>query len=375
MAYPFSIKIPENWQQLYDLFTAFYDVSLRNDDRASWLSDRTSGMIPFYQSLNGQALSSSGYTLGTSFSYRWGPSFMVMHEFVSRMFAAKSYQYDDWLKARSATILVKKLSVDDSKTIVDPGVIYQDPVFKAYELINLNANDARGFKRMMGSICSSIENGCLILSPSVVQVIYDFVTLRDCFLSILNDFNVDLILTYESVCPDLWLKLKDSKLPGLRNQMRCWNGGATFYTCSAGNVHWVDMLADVKTEDDGSLSSYDIWNYEQNFYWYHNDDMCQINDYKLCDCGMVRRDGSCPTRKKDEHEAIKELYSFWPVLFSIIVDPLVVKLQSCYVPNSDVLEKVRSLFDVVMVDWIPYVELYRGKLRRLVFSNSCRPVE
>lgn len=73
------------------------------------------------------------------------------------------------------------------------------------------------------------------------------------------------------------------------DHMRCWDGGASFFTCRDGNYHLMDNLS--WCEDvDGRLVSTDYFNFSSPFVRYWNGDVCSIGEYyQRCDCGRLYR--------------------------------------------------------------------------------------
>ena len=74
------------------------------------------------------------------------------------------------------------------------------------------------------------------------------------------------------------------------DHMRCWDGGASFFTCREGNLHLMDNLS--WCEDiDGRLISTDFFNFSSPFVRYWNGDICLVGDvYSRCECGRLCRD-------------------------------------------------------------------------------------
>lgn len=73
------------------------------------------------------------------------------------------------------------------------------------------------------------------------------------------------------------------------DHMRCWDGGASFFTCRHGNYHLLDNLS--WCEDvDGKLVSTDYFSLPCPFVRYWNGDFCRITDtYSRCGCGRLYR--------------------------------------------------------------------------------------
>lgn len=83
-------------------------------------------------------------------------------------------------------------------------------------------------------------------------------------------------------------------LDGLANSvcdhMRCWDGGATFFTCKHLNYHLLDNLSWCE-EVEGKLVSTDYFSLPSPFVRYWNGDFCRITDrYERCECGRLYRD-------------------------------------------------------------------------------------
>jgi hypothetical protein len=74
------------------------------------------------------------------------------------------------------------------------------------------------------------------------------------------------------------------------DHMRCWDGGATFYTCRERNYHLMDNLSWVE-EIEGKMICTDYFNLASPFVRYWNGDHCRVGkDYKRCECGKLYRE-------------------------------------------------------------------------------------
>jgi hypothetical protein len=74
------------------------------------------------------------------------------------------------------------------------------------------------------------------------------------------------------------------------DHMRCWDGGATFYTCRERNYHLMDNLSWVD-EVEGRMVCTDYFNLASPFVRYWNGDYCRVGkEYKRCECGRLYRD-------------------------------------------------------------------------------------
>ncbi|NBT59626.1 hypothetical protein EBT16_12660, partial [bacterium] len=74
------------------------------------------------------------------------------------------------------------------------------------------------------------------------------------------------------------------------DHMRCWDGGATFFTCKHRNYHLMDNLSWCE-EIEERLVSTDYFSIPSPFLRYWNGDRCKIgNSYERCECGRLYRD-------------------------------------------------------------------------------------
>jgi len=73
------------------------------------------------------------------------------------------------------------------------------------------------------------------------------------------------------------------------DHMRCWDGGATFFTCKESTYHLCDNLS-WSEEIDGKLITTDYFSFPSPFIKYWNGDLCKIFDkYRRCACGRLFR--------------------------------------------------------------------------------------
>jgi phenylacetate-coenzyme A ligase PaaK-like adenylate-forming protein len=71
--------------------------------------------------------------------------------------------------------------------------------------------------------------------------------------------------------------------------MRCWDGGATFFTCKYNTYHLLDNLSWCD-EYENKLISTDYFSFPSPFVNYWNGDYCEIkSNYKRCECGRLYR--------------------------------------------------------------------------------------
>jgi hypothetical protein len=74
------------------------------------------------------------------------------------------------------------------------------------------------------------------------------------------------------------------------DHMRCWDGGASFFTCRFGTYHLNDNFAWVVEGSDNKMISTDYFNLAAPFVNYWNGDLCEIGgEYLRCGCGRWYR--------------------------------------------------------------------------------------
>lgn len=74
------------------------------------------------------------------------------------------------------------------------------------------------------------------------------------------------------------------------DHMRCWDGGASFFTCKYGTYHLHDNFAWVEQGPNNELISTCYFNVVSPFVRYWSGDLCAVQDtYRLCACGRHYR--------------------------------------------------------------------------------------
>lgn len=95
-------------------------------------------------------------------------------------------------------------------------------------------------------------------------------------------------ITGETCHNDVKNYFKDLDLE-LRDSMKVWNGGASFYTCKYGNLHWNDFtcLYHKDETNDKQLICTDLFNLAQIFHKTPTGDLVEIKNTGFCNCGLV----------------------------------------------------------------------------------------
>lgn len=89
---------------------------------------------------------------------------------------------------------------------------------------------------------------------------------------------------------DINFLFSENCVSNICDHMRCWDGGASFFTCKHKNYHIMDNLSWCE-EVDEKLVSTDYFSFACPFINYWNGDYCKLdNNYSRCDCGRLYRE-------------------------------------------------------------------------------------
>jgi hypothetical protein len=147
------------------------------------------------------------------------------------------------------------------------------------------------------------------------------------------------------------------------DHMRCWDGGATFFTCKHETYHLLDNLTYCE-EKEGKLVSTDFFSFPAPFVNYWNGDLCSISDeYKRCECGRLYRPFKMlqnrpfalkgTTRLKDIKEQIGSL-CFKGDITQVKFDNLNVDIISKRTLIEEEKEKLSSILHEYKINYIDY---------------------
>jgi hypothetical protein len=370
---PKSIVIPHKWDDLHKLFLDFYDPLTTNEERGAWLGEQLGSVLRVRRAVglrDSHPMWTSGAQTGVSKPFSWGPGFMVFHEFFSRLATATTCTAQDMAAAKNVTLLVGTVTCRSDEPSGALQVMYGDPCSQVFFTNELNVGNRSAMEHIFGQLLEQLDNGMLTLCPALLGVM-----LEDpgcwllCFLvDLLKSRGIRLGSTFQALPGTVLSKLTNLGLD-VRDHMRCWDGGATFFTCSQGRVHWVDMLAPVWTNSRGELISSDAWNASHEFSSYSNGDLCQFGNYELCSCGLVRRTGEKPVKNTIDPR-IEVLTRVIPGVFHLKLTPVTATVYSLCERSNEAVSLVESLYSVSNVVWKSKIKLYRGKLRPQVGTDS-----
>jgi hypothetical protein len=89
---------------------------------------------------------------------------------------------------------------------------------------------------------------------------------------------------------DINFLFSESYVRDICDHMRCWDGGAGFFTCKHKNYHIMDNLSWCE-EANEKLICTDYFSLPSPFVNYWNGDYCKLdNNYNRCDCGRLYRE-------------------------------------------------------------------------------------
>jgi hypothetical protein len=238
----------------------------------------------------------TGSTTGFSFRYmRWHPSFhkiewdyhynLVLDEFEVRENPNILYFFSDHFKSDGVEPIAcfgnkSELPWNNHGTSRSPTTHYVN--FPIYQ------KNQEEFFQYMFDYVRRHEIDVLFTSPPQISSMCNYIRK----FGIKHRIGALLSSTGDRILPaDAKFLFIDNKyFDNICDHMRCWDGGATFYTCKHRNYHLMDNLSWVE-EIDGKMICTDYFNLASPFVRYWNGDYCRIStEYQRCDCGRLYRE-------------------------------------------------------------------------------------
>lgn len=212
------------------------------------------------------------YTSGTTGrrkSYRWGPNFTEVDRFFYGLVR---------LGGRLApTANLHPFVIRDTGGANSIANVQDSSRYDIQRHVSVGVN-GRG---PIPGLADAIRGHNVFVSASAFSLLEEYAGVSACF-----DPNAMVIFTGEALPDETRAYLLDRGFD-VRDQMRCWDGGATFVTCPHGNRHWIDFLAPTSTDGDGRLVSSDLFNLAQPHLDYRNGDVVVREFGETCPCGQV----------------------------------------------------------------------------------------
>lgn len=199
-------------------------------------------------------LKTSGSSSCKPKKYKWGPNFALHYDLYNKIFYSGQNFVNLFLLPHS------KNSFKASDHVLSIGVLNAIP-------------ENRG----------SVQKNIHVVSNPEVLYIYmkrygdfldRFFDKKSCIFSFTGSALKD---EFKSFFTSLGMKCKD--------HMRCWDGGATYYTCDYFNKHWVEFSSVIRFENNKLIST-DLWNIAQPFVDYWNKDRLTSTKLGKCECGL-----------------------------------------------------------------------------------------
>lgn len=239
-----------------------------------------------------QPMASSGSTTGIPFRYlRWEPFLyfiegdnhydLIMDEFEMPERPRILYMFNSNQYEESHLITVK----DDSKNFMEHHGTSRRAEVHYVNFKRMKENQVEFFHDLVSHMQSNHFDVIFAPGPSINSLCHyvskNNLTKKACRL---------VSNTNERLLPEDASFLLDQVSDYVCDHMRCWDGGATFFTCRHGNYHLMDNLAWCD-EMDGKLISTDYFSLPSPFVNYWNGDRCSIGkSYMRCECGRLYRD-------------------------------------------------------------------------------------
>lgn len=219
---------------------------------------------------------SSGST-GVRKCYLWGPRFIPMDKFFHRL-----VKDGDRLK-QLAHIHLNKLTGSGEENKVDFVTMTDSYNIQKNIVLSINGHgDIKGLKQ-------EIQGWNLFVSTSSFIILEQLTNFAE-----LIDKEALVIFTGEELPQEMRIRLRNQGID-VRDEMRCWDGGATFYTCQHGNKHWLDYVAKTWIHE-GKLWSSDFFNVCQPHLNYCNGDIMTRTYGERCACGQITTETSFTNR-------------------------------------------------------------------------------
>lgn len=258
------------------------------EDKYGWYVDSLS-----HESME---VNTTGSTSGVPFKYmRWHPMFhmvewdyhynVVLDEFGVRERPNVLYFFSEHYKSRGTEPIVcfggsSHLAMNNHGSNRASVVHYVN--FAVYQ------RDPEYFFRYLFEYVKTHEIDVFFTSPPQISSMCNYIRK----FGVRNKIGYLLSSTGDRILPAdaHFLFVQNKYFDHVCDHMRCWDGGATFFTCRHRNYHLMDNLSWVE-EIDGKMICTDYFNLASPFVRYWNGDYCKVGkEYKRCDCGRLYRD-------------------------------------------------------------------------------------
>lgn len=216
-----------------------------------------------------QEMKTSGSSSGLIRKYRWGPCFNEFFLFHYRLCFGKIP--NDGL----VYINVNRTEYGESK------------VFKYGDKNLLNISTGvpdDNLEKILTKIKKEFKKPIIWLMPTQLEIMYKLN--EKLFRSLLEDY--ETFHCTGEICSEELKSFFKEKGKLLLDTMRIWNGGASFYTCNFGGLHWNNMMSLIEIKNNKLITS-DFWNCAQLFLHYDTGDRLHIHNDGICQCGLPKQ--------------------------------------------------------------------------------------
>jgi hypothetical protein len=258
------------------------------DKKDDWYVDSTLG--------ESMEVGTTGSTTGLSFRYmRWHPAFhkiewdyhynLVMDEFEIQQSPNVLYFFSDHYKTDGVEPIAcfgrpSDLAMNNHGSNRSPVVHYAN--FAVYQ------NDNEAFWRYLFEYVQRHHIDVFFTSAPQISSMCNYIRK----FGVSHKIGYLLSNTGDRIMPAdaHFLFVENKYFDHICDHMRCWDGGATFFTCKHRNYHLMDNLCWVE-EIDGKMICTEYFNLASPFVKYWNGDYCKIGkEYKRCECGRLYRE-------------------------------------------------------------------------------------
>ena len=249
----------------------------------------------FVESISNESahMRTSGSTTGEPFSYlRWEPFLyfieatnhydLIANEFNINKNPHVFYFFNTKHIEKNKFIISKS----NSQNFMEHHGIERKAITHYPNLKMKSENETAFFKYFFDYITKNKMD--IIFAPGpIINSICNYIkkfNFKDKLCSLLSNSN-ELLLS-----SDAQFLYSNNFIDNICDHMRCWDGGASFFTCKEKNYHLMDNLSWCD-EIQNKLISTCYFSFPSPFIMYWNGDLCKIkNIYQRCDCGRLYRE-------------------------------------------------------------------------------------
>lgn len=242
--------------QIYDDIYKIYNI-WHKIDKQDFYNYRKK-IILNNNSKNFKILKSSGSSSCEPKEYKWGPNFYEHWIFYNKLFFDNQEFVNLFIFPHEKNDYIKR--IHEGVKSITLGVFNSIPKNKDLKISNVHV--------------STNPEVLYTYIKKYGDFISDFFNKKTCTFAFTSSA---ITKEHEDLFKTLDINYKD--------YMRCWDGGATYYTCKYKNKHWAEFSSIINFNNDKLIST-DLWNISQKFINYWNKDKLTSKNLGKCECGM-----------------------------------------------------------------------------------------